>query len=109
MICNLYPFESVSQKKGVTFSQAIESIDVGGPTMIRAAAKNFQNVLVVVDPCDYETVNKNFSLNSNSEAFRKKMAAKAFVHLSYYDSLIAHYLGNSKISNSFILSIRTAL
>ncbi len=83
VVCNLYPFE---QQPG------IETIDVGGPTMIRAAAKNFQNVIVVVSPNDYETIGKKLEENSTNDLFRKSLAAKAFQHLSFYDSQVAKFL-----------------
>lgn len=83
VVCNLYPFEK---------KQTIESIDVGGPTMVRAAAKNFKNVLVIVDPNDYESITKALETNSVNDELRQKLAAKAFDHLSFYDSQIARHL-----------------
>ncbi len=83
VVCNVYPFEQ---------KQSIENIDVGGPTMIRAAAKNFKDVIVVVDPHDYESVSSLLHSNRLNDDFRKKLAAKAFVHLSFYDSQIATFL-----------------
>ncbi|MBI2430452.1 MAG: bifunctional phosphoribosylaminoimidazolecarboxamide formyltransferase/IMP cyclohydrolase [Candidatus Levybacteria bacterium] len=81
VICNLYPFEK---------EQTIENIDVGGPTMIRAAAKNYEHVIVVVNPDDYGQVAN--VLKKMPFELRKELAAKAFAHLSLYDSLIAKFL-----------------
>lgn len=92
VVCNLYPFEQTVQNPKTTMSQAIESIDVGGPTMVRAAAKNFKNVIVIVDPKDYEDVIKTFKTDSVTIELRQHLAAKAFAHLSFYDSQIAKFL-----------------
>ena len=59
MVCNLYPFEQTVAKPGVTEAEAIENIDIGGPCMVRAAAKNFESVAIVVDPTNYATVSVN--------------------------------------------------
>ncbi|NTU47311.1 bifunctional phosphoribosylaminoimidazolecarboxamide formyltransferase/IMP cyclohydrolase [Candidatus Roizmanbacteria bacterium] len=91
VVCNLYPFEQVTSGS-VSIEIAVENIDVGGPTMVRSAAKNFKNVLVVVDPKDYISLSE--ALNENEVPFdlRKKLAGKAFAHLSFYDSQIARFL-----------------
>lgn len=94
VVCNLYPFEA---------QNSIENIDVGGPTMIRAAAKNFKHVLVVIDPKDYEQVGERLKKRTDSEQFRKKLAAKAFAHLSFYDSQVARYLNHELFSNEITL------
>ncbi len=91
VVCNLYPFEKTVQDNTI-FEKAIESIDVGGPTMIRAAAKNFESVLVVTDPKDYQMVKEKIQAKSVDDAFRQDLAAKAFAHLSFYDAQIARYL-----------------
>jgi len=89
VICNLYPFEKTVADPNSTLDKIIENIDVGGPTMIRAAAKNFKNVLVIVDPKDYKKIS-SYLINKNvSEKIRQELAAKAFYHLSFYDSQIA--------------------
>lgn len=92
VVANLYPFEQTIQNPKATLDQAVESIDVGGPTMIRAAAKNYQNVIVVTDPADYNDVSLALSSAGVSEVKRKEFAAKAFDHLSFYDSQIGRYL-----------------
>jgi phosphoribosylaminoimidazolecarboxamide formyltransferase/IMP cyclohydrolase len=92
VICNFYPFEETLAKKDYSFEEVIENIDVGGPTMVRAAAKNFKNVLVITDPSDYQLIIDRLKTNSVNDDLRKKLAAKAFSHLSYYDSQIANFL-----------------
>ncbi len=91
VVCNLYPFE---EKPG------IENIDVGGPTMIRAAAKNYQNVLVVVDPKDYKK-----ALDADQD-LRKHLASKAFYHLSFYDSQIGNYFSEEKFPTEVTIPLR---
>lgn len=91
VVCNLYPFE---QKPG------IETIDVGGPTMIRAAAKNHENVLVIVDPSDYRE-----DLNALNEQ-RQQLAAKAFYHLSFYDSQIGKFFSKEKFPKEVTIPLR---
>jgi len=93
VVCNLYPFEETTKDPKVALSKAIESIDVGGPTMIRAAAKNFHDVLVVVDPNDYDNASKLLKEKTLTHDLRQKFAGKAFYHLSYYDSQIGKFLG----------------
>lgn len=94
VVCNLYPFEQTISKPKISLDEAVENIDVGGPVMIRAAAKNFKNVLVVVDPGDYENIAKSLQTNAISNELRKALAAKAFQRLSFYDSQIANYLNS---------------
>ncbi|NMA90921.1 MAG: bifunctional phosphoribosylaminoimidazolecarboxamide formyltransferase/IMP cyclohydrolase [Amphibacillus sp.] len=86
---NLYPFKETIAKPDITEQDAIENIDIGGPTMLRAAAKNFESVTVVVDPDDYQQVLDN--LGTDSLELRKKLAAKVFRHTAHYDALIAEY------------------
>ncbi|MDP3988415.1 MAG: bifunctional phosphoribosylaminoimidazolecarboxamide formyltransferase/IMP cyclohydrolase [Candidatus Levybacteria bacterium] len=92
VVCNLYPFEKTVSDPKVKLEDAVENIDVGGPTMIRAAGKNFQNVLVVVDTKDYQKIVQLLKGGNVNEKTRKELAAKAFTHLSFYDSQIASYL-----------------
>lgn len=90
---NLYPFKETISKDGVDFAEAIENIDIGGPTMIRAAAKNYQDVAVIVNPEDYETVVNELKANGGvSLATKKLLSYKVFEHTSVYDTLIATYL-----------------
>jgi len=98
VVVNLYPFEETISKPNVTFEDAIENIDIGGPTMLRSASKNFKDVVVVVDPADYEAVINEMKNNNGDISYktRLKLATKVFQHTSRYDTLIAEYL--SKIN-----------
>ncbi|MBM7711678.1 bifunctional phosphoribosylaminoimidazolecarboxamide formyltransferase/IMP cyclohydrolase [Enterococcus xiangfangensis] len=90
---NLYPFKETIEKPAVTEAEAIENIDIGGPSMLRSAAKNFAFVTVVVDPKDYALVLAEIkSGQGTSLATRKQLAAKVFRHTAAYDALIADYL-----------------
>jgi phosphoribosylaminoimidazolecarboxamide formyltransferase / IMP cyclohydrolase len=91
---NLYPFESAAFRDGATFEDAIENIDIGGPTMVRAAAKNFPDVTVVVSPSDYPALIAELDANRGaiSTATNFALARKAFAHTAYYDSVIAGWL-----------------
>ncbi len=97
VVCNLYPFEKTVGGPDSTFDQAVESIDVGGPTMVRAAAKNHKNVLVVVDPADYKKIAETLTTGSVTNELRQELAAKAFRHLSFYDAQIGEFLGNGEM------------
>jgi phosphoribosylaminoimidazolecarboxamide formyltransferase / IMP cyclohydrolase len=95
VVVNLYPFQQTIAKSNVTFAEAIENIDIGGPTMLRAAAKNHQYVTVVVDPADYDTVVQELKEHGDVSAETKlKLAAKVFRHTAAYDAMIAEYLTN---------------
>ncbi|RME63864.1 MAG: IMP cyclohydrolase [Nitrospirae bacterium] len=94
VVVNLYPFEKTIAKEGVTFHEAIENIDIGGPTMLRAAAKNFGSVVVVVDPADYDCLKEEL-INLGGEVSyrtRARLAWKVFETTSRYDRAIADYL-----------------
>lgn len=92
VVCNLYPFEKTISDPKVSLKDAIENIDVGGPTMIRAAAKNNKNVLVITDPLDYQNISELLIQGNIDEKIRLGLSAKAFRHLSFYDSQIANFL-----------------
>ncbi|MBS1124928.1 MAG: phosphoribosylaminoimidazolecarboxamide formyltransferase/IMP cyclohydrolase [Deltaproteobacteria bacterium] len=92
VIVNLYPFEATIAKPGTTFDDAIENIDIGGPSMLRSAAKNCERVGVVVDPGDYGWVVESLRAGGLSPAQRLQLARKAFAHTSAYDAAIAAYL-----------------
>jgi phosphoribosylaminoimidazolecarboxamide formyltransferase/IMP cyclohydrolase len=90
---NLYPFVQTIAKAGVTVDEAIENIDIGGPAMVRSAAKNHAYVTVVVDPADYKTVAEEIARSGNvSIEKRRRLAVKAFAHTAAYDAEIAGYL-----------------
>jgi phosphoribosylaminoimidazolecarboxamide formyltransferase/IMP cyclohydrolase len=89
---NLYPFVQTVSRDGVTLDEALENIDIGGPTMIRAAAKNFPSVIVVVDPADYQLVLEKLRTGGLGLEERKQLAQKAFQHVAVYDTAISQYL-----------------
>ena len=94
IICvNLYPFEQTIAKPDCTFEDAIENIDIGGPTMIRAAAKNHESVAVIVDPTDYASVVAEIKAEGGvTAATRLALAKKVFAHTARYDGMITNYL-----------------
>ena len=95
LVCvNLYPFEATIRKPGIGLEEAIEQIDIGGPSMIRSAAKNWESVTVVVDPHDYEEVLEEIQKNGSNtlKDTRKRLAAKVFAMTSRYDGTICAYL-----------------
>ena len=95
VVVNFYPFEKTVAQTGVSLEDAIENIDIGGPTMVRAAAKNYADVAVVVDPEDYELVGAELDANQGAvtAATRWKLARKAFARVASYDAAISNYLG----------------
>lgn len=92
VVVNLYPFRQTIARADHTFADAIENIDIGGPTMIRSAAKNHEHVLVVVDPSDYPRVIEALKSGAVSQELRRYLAQKAFALTAGYDSMIAAYL-----------------
>ncbi len=93
VVVNLYPFKATILKEGVTRAEAVENIDIGGPTMLRSAAKNYQDVAVVTDPADYEEVlNELKEQGSVSLDTKFYLMQKVFMHTSNYDTMIADYL-----------------
>ncbi|XP_021845084.1 uncharacterized protein [Spinacia oleracea] len=116
VVVNLYPFyDKVTSAGGVHFDEGIENIDIGGPAMIRAAAKNHKDVLVVVDPQDYASLLDYLKGDQDDEMFRRKLAWKAFQHVAAYDSAVSEWLwnqtGGEKFPPSFTvpLSLRSSL
>ena len=93
VVVNLYPFKQTIARSGVTIEEAIENIDIGGPTMVRSSAKNHAWVTVVVDPDDYDTIiSELYETGAISFETRKKCAVKAFRHTADYDTTIQKYL-----------------
>ena len=93
VVINLYPFRQTIEKPGVTFEDAIENIDIGGPTMLRAAAKNAQDVVVVIDPADYALVMDEFEATGDVSLKTKRyLQYKVFEHTAQYDCMIQQYL-----------------
>ncbi|HWY41195.1 MAG TPA: bifunctional phosphoribosylaminoimidazolecarboxamide formyltransferase/IMP cyclohydrolase [Chthoniobacterales bacterium] len=108
VVVNLYPFEKTIQKPNVTLAEAIENIDIGGPSMIRSAAKNYESVTVVVDPADYDGILENMRENGGETTLkmREHLAIKAFIKTSDYDRTIGNYLNREQITEaSFSLSL----
>ena len=101
VVVNLYPFEQTVAKPNVTLHNAIENIDIGGPSMLRSAAKNHDSVTVVVDPADYAEVAKQISeAGQTTLALRRKLAAKVFARTSAYDGAIAAHLSKAFQENA---------
>lgn len=106
VIVNLYPFEDIAKLSRPEWSQLVENIDIGGPAMIRAAAKNHQHVTVVVSPKNYKTIIQRIKKNPESPfdlEYRWEMAARAFKHCAIYDSMIASTISQFKIDENFDL------
>jgi phosphoribosylaminoimidazolecarboxamide formyltransferase/IMP cyclohydrolase len=95
VICNLYPFEKTIQKPRVSIEEVIENIDIGGPTLIRAAAKNYPDVVVVTSPKQYQEILTALQTKKGiSQDHRKALAIQAYAHTAQYDAMIAQYLRN---------------
>ncbi len=92
VIVNLYPFKQTIMREGIDFQEAVENIDIGGPTMLRSAAKNFQDVIVIVDPKDYERVFAEMRADAVTMDTRKYLMYKVYQHTAVYDTLISTYL-----------------
>ena len=93
LVCNLYPFTQVIQQADCDYAKAIENIDIGGPTMLRSAAKSHQDVTVIIDPTDYNTVLEQCKNNGETDLVtRKQLAQKVFLNLASYNAAIANYL-----------------
>ena len=94
LVCvNLYPFRETIAKEGVSMADAIENIDIGGPSMLRSAAKNYNDVTVVCDPADYDTILAEINATSNTTLeTRLQLSAKAYTHTAQYDACIATYM-----------------
>jgi len=112
VVVNLYPFEATIAKPGVKLAEAIENIDIGGPSMIRSAAKNYESVTVVVDPADYDAVLENIRDNKGKTTMklRERLAIKAFARTSDYDRAISSFLNKEQTTDaSFSLSLPLAM
>src|SRR5690606_24428035 len=103
LVVNLYPFAATIAKPGVSYEDGVENIDIGGPAMLRGAAKNHADVTVVVDPADYPALLEELQAHAGAtrQAFRARLAAKAFAHTACYDSLVADWLGRQNDVESF--------
>ena len=96
VVVNLYPFEKTISNKKSTFTDAIENIDIGGPTLVRAAAKNYNDVAVVTDPSQYNNLINEIKINKGCTNidFRKRLSEEAFGLTAYYETLISNYFNN---------------
>ena len=104
VVVNLYPFEKTISEKNCTFDLAIENIDIGGPTLLRASAKNHQRVTVLTDPYDYPEILSQIKKDGKTKlSTRLKLAAKAFSKVSKYDSMISLYLNQSQQNNTSLM------
>ena len=92
LVVNLYPFAATVARPGCSYGEAVENIDIGGPAMLRAAAKNHESVLVVVDPDDYALVLAALAAGGSEFELRARLATKAFAHTAAYDTMVAAYL-----------------
>jgi len=103
VIVNLYPFESTINDPKCNLDLAIENIDIGGPTMVRAAAKNFKNVAVLTNPSEYEIFSKELIENKGAlkESYRFELAQNAFLHTAHYDKAISDYLSKNDTQGKF--------
>ena len=112
VVVNLYPFEATIAKPGVKLAEAIENIDIGGPSMIRSAAKNYESVTVVVDPADYDAVLENIRDNEGETTLRlrERLAIKAFGRTAEYDRAISSFLNKEQTTDaSFSVSLPLAM
>src|ERR1700730_10859429 len=112
VVVNLYPFEATIAKPDVTLAEAIENIDIGGPSMIRSAAKNYESVTVVVDPADYDAVLENIRDNKGETTLklRERLAIKAFVRTADYDRAISSFLNKEQTTDaSFSVTLPLAM
>ncbi|MGH2755818.1 MAG: bifunctional phosphoribosylaminoimidazolecarboxamide formyltransferase/IMP cyclohydrolase [Actinomycetota bacterium] len=105
VVCNLYPFERTVAEPDVSEEDAIEQIDIGGPAMVRAAAKNFHSVAIVVNPLRYESLLAEIRANGEvGEEMRRELSLEAFQHTAAYDSAIANYLGRGEWPERLLMS-----
>jgi phosphoribosylaminoimidazolecarboxamide formyltransferase/IMP cyclohydrolase len=109
VVVNLYPFAETIARPDVTLDQALEQIDIGGPTLLRAAAKNHPHVLPVVDPADYELVLDALREQRATPELRRRLAAKAFAHTAAYDATIAAYLADEQFPETLPLAFHRAV
>ena len=102
VVVNLYPFQKTISQKEVSLEEAIENIDIGGPSLLRAAAKNYQDVAVVINPQDHSIILEELEKNQREISLetKKRLATEVFEHTSFYDGVIAHYLRKNLLKES---------
>ena len=109
VVCNLYPFSDTIHRKDCDLGLALENVDIGGPTMIRSAAKNVGWVCVAVDPADYSTIADEVASGEISFEIRRNLSAKAFGHTAQYDTIIHNYVKEKDMSNDLSLTFKKHL
>jgi len=107
VVVNLYPFEKTISKKEVTLDEAIENIDIGGPSLLRAAAKNYQDVTVVIDPSSYSAIINELKENNGEISLKtkKKLAVEVFEHTAFYDAMISKYLRKNMVEEEVLFPV----
>ena len=108
IVVNLYPFVETVTKAEVSLDEALENIDIGGPSMLRSAAKNFPSILVVVDPGDYDAILQKLRQGNIDLGYRKRLAQKAFQHVALYDTAIAQYLNEETFPEEMTIALKKA-
>ena len=108
VVVNLYPFIETVSREGVSLDEAVENIDIGGPTMLRSAAKNFSSVSVIVDPADYDQVLQRLRQGTMGLEERKRLAQKAFQHVAIYDTAISQYLSEETFPEEMTMTLKKA-
>jgi phosphoribosylaminoimidazolecarboxamide formyltransferase/IMP cyclohydrolase len=108
VVVNLYPFVETVTRAEVSLDEALENIDIGGPSMLRSAAKNFSSVLVVVDPGDYDAILQKLRQGNVDLGYRKRLAQKAFQHVALYDTAIAQYLNEEAFPEEMTIALKKA-
>ncbi len=108
VVVNLYPFKQTIDQPGVTEQTIVENIDIGGPAMLRSAAKNMDDVTAVVDPADYERVLESIRNGALDRTERRKLAAKVFRHTAQYDALIANYFTDEAFPENYTVTYEKA-
>ena len=108
VVVNLYPFVETVTRAEVSLDEALENIDIGGPSMIRSAAKNFPSVLVIVDPADYDAILQKLRQGNIDSEYRKRLAQKAFQHVALYDTAIAQYLNEEAFPEEMTIALKKA-
>ncbi|MGH8130676.1 MAG: bifunctional phosphoribosylaminoimidazolecarboxamide formyltransferase/IMP cyclohydrolase [Steroidobacteraceae bacterium] len=101
VVANLYPFAATIARPGCSYADAVENIDVGGPAMLRAAAKNHERVTVLVDPGDYQDALAELRGGAVAEATRRRLAAKTYAHTAQYDAMVSEWLRRQQADRSF--------
>ena len=104
VVCNLYPFSDTMSREDCDLALALENVDIGGPTMIRSAAKNVGWVCVAVDPADYSSLSDELQSGAISFETRKDLSSKAFGHTAQYDTIIHNYLKDESLSDDFSIT-----